>query len=148
MAKKLGIFDFKESDKSLIIEFLEILEINNIDFTNGFRSLALVLRGKIDFYLQDSQSVNWFDRWLKRLKNQKLDLERIAEKMDKINPILIPRNHIIKRIIDQCVVDNNFDELKQFLQLIESPFKNKENCEQYYLPPKKGEEIANTFCGT
>jgi uncharacterized protein YdiU (UPF0061 family) len=148
MAKKIGIFDIRESDKILIIEFLDLLEVNKIDFTGGFRSLSEVLTGKIDFYLKDSKSADWLDRWLKRLKDQELDMKRIAEKMNEVNPILIPRNHIIERIIQKCVVDNNFDEFRKFIKIIEKPFDRSDDCGQYYLPPKEGQRVANTFCGT
>jgi uncharacterized protein YdiU (UPF0061 family) len=148
MAKKIGIFDFKESDKNLIIEFLDILEINKIDFTNGFRSLSKVLTNEIDFYAKNPKALNWLNRWSKRLKSQKIDSNKIAEKMDKINPILIPRNHIVEKIIQQCETDNDFSEFKQFLKIIKKPFKESNDHKKYYLPPKEDEKVTNTFCGT
>jgi uncharacterized protein YdiU (UPF0061 family) len=148
MAQKIGIFDFKESDKNLILDFLDILETNKIDFTNGFRSLSKILIGELDFYGKDSKHLNWHKRWVERLESQQLDLKKIARKMDKTNPILIPRNHIVERIIQKCVMNNDFDELKQFLNLIENPFKELGDYNEYYLPPKESEVVANTFCGT
>jgi uncharacterized protein YdiU (UPF0061 family) len=154
MAKKIGIFNFKESDKSLITEFLDILEMGKIDFTNGFRSLSNLLKGDADFYPQDSKFLNWRKKWLERVGNQTLGTRKIVEKMDKINPALIPRNHIIERIIQKCVASDDFSELKQFLKIIENPFKKSgsfkesEDCNQYYAPPKEEDRVINTFCGT
>ena len=148
MAQKIGIFDFKESDKDLIIKFLDILEENKIDFTNGFRSLSKVLLHKADFDIKNDKYQQWQNSWITRLKESNSNLQETAKKMQKINPILIPRNHIVDNIIKQALLENNFSQLTEFLKIIEKPFSEKEEHQQYYLPPKEHEKIINTFCGT
>ena len=109
MLKKIGIFSFKglQADQHLIDDFLNILEHNKIDFTNGFRILSKVLLKEFSFYTKDQQYLHWHTRWIQRLKDQMLDFNHIAKKMDRINPILIPRNHIIAHIIQQSVFEND-----------------------------------------
>ena len=148
MATKLGIFDFQDSDKNLVIEFLDILEKNHIDWTNGFRILSKVLLKEKDFYNKDVRYFKWHNKWLKRIKQQNLALIKIVKRMDKINPILIPRNHIIARIIKNCVFTNDWNEFHNFLKIIETPFIEKSSYQQYYLPPTQKEEVLHTFCGT
>ena len=150
MAQKIGVFDFKNiaEDKNLIDDFLNILEKNNIDFTNGFRILSKVLLQESSFYSQCKQYLSWQEKWKKRLDCQNLELYEISKKMDRINPILIPRNHIIANIIQESVFKNNYTEFHKFLQAIQNPFSENKKYSKYYLPPKEDEKIANTFCGT
>lgn len=150
MANKIGIFNFKNSnqDKKLIEDFLNILEKSQIDFTNGFRILSKVLLKQDSFYKNNNDFKNWQKIWIERLKNQKLELENIAKKMDKTNPILIPRNHIIAQIIQKAVFHNDFSEFENFLTAIKNPFIEKEEFNKYYNPPTENERVINTFCGT
>lgn len=145
MAKKIGIFDFKTSSKDLVLEFLDILQKNKLDFTNSFRSLSDVLKGDVDFYIKD---LTWKNKWIERLKKQKLNFEEIAQKMDKINPILIPRNHVIERIIQKCTINDDFSELKEFIKIVEKPFQNLQDYKKYYQSATQNERVVNTFCGT
>lgn len=150
MLKKIGVFNFKNSkeDKNLIDEFLQILEINQIDFTNGFRILSKILLKKTRFYHYNNQYLIWQKKWLARLAKQDIDFANIAKKMDKINPILIPRNHIIANIIGQSVFNNDYSELENFLNAIKNPFIEKAQYQQYYKPPQDKNRVINTFCGT
>lgn len=150
MAKKIGIFNFKDSkeDKGLITDFLNILEENKIDFTNGFRSLSKIMLKEGSLNIEDVKYLNWEERWMKRLEDQKTDIKEIAKKIDKINPILIPRNHIIANIIDKTITENDSSELKEFLKMIEKPFTENKEYNKYYAPAKNDEKVINTFCGT
>ena len=150
MLKKIGIFNYNKSiqDQALIVDFLNILEINNLDFTNNFRNLSNILLQKSTFINIDNQWLNWQQRWQKRLKKQKLSQIEIANKMDKINPILIPRNHIISDIITRSISQNNFSELTELIKAIKSPFIKKSQYSKYYQAPTKKQRIKNTFCGT
>ncbi|MDA9573525.1 YdiU family protein [Rickettsiales bacterium] len=155
MLKKIGIFNYNKSiqdqapqDQALIDDFLNILEINNLDFTNNFRNLSNILLQKSTFINVDNLWLNWQQRWQKRLKKQKLSQIEIANKMDKINPILIPRNHIISDIITRSISQNNFSELTELIKAIKSPFIKKSQYSKYYQAPTKMQRIKNTFCGT
>ena len=150
MSEKIGVFDFKNTveDQNLIDDFLNILEKNNIDFTNGFRILSKVLLRESSFYSKCKQYISWQEKWKKRLDSQNLELNKISQKMDRVNPILIPRNHIIADIIQESVFKNNYTKFHEFLQAIQNPFSEKKKYSKYYLPPKEDEKIGNTFCGT
>lgn len=150
MAKKIGIFDFRNAveDKRLIDDYLKILEKDKIDFTNGFRILSKILLKEDSFYKEDSEYLKWHKNWIERLNNQKSDFSALARKMDKINPILIPRNYIIANIIQKSVFKNDYTEFHEFLQAIQKPFTENKKYNKYYLSPKENERVVNTFCGT
>ena len=148
MAKKIGIFTITEQDVTLIGDFLNILEENQLDFTNSFRILSKILKNVEKFPIQNNKYLNWQQRWLERLKEQDQCNDEIAVKIDKINPILIPRNHIVKEIINQAISNNNYLPLQEFLKIIEEPFTENQKYNKYYQIPKKNQIVVNTFCGT
>lgn len=150
MAKKIGIFDFKNTsqDKKLIDDFLNILQSNKIDFTNGFRILSDVIKQKSQFFTQDNNFKKWQKDWQKTLKRQNLTPTQISNKINKINPILIPRNHIIANIIDKAILENNFDQFHDFLEAIKQPFKYNKKYSKYYEAVTDKNRVHNTFCGT
>jgi len=154
MSKKLGISSFKnnQEDKNLIDDFLKILEENKIDFTNGFRILSKILlqetNSKTSFYVADKKYLDWQEKWQNRLKKESPKLNEIATAMDKVNPILIPRNHIIANIIQKSVFKNDYSEFNEFLQAIQHPFTENKKYHQHYSPPQEHQKVLNTFCGT
>lgn len=148
MAQKIGISKAKNYDIELIGEFLEILEENKIDFTNGFRILSAVLQKKEQFYVQNNKYLAWQKKWQDRIALENIDLEQISKKMDKVNPILIPRNHIIAKIITRAVNDNNYDDFYEFLEAMKKPFTKNTKYNKYYKEVKNDERVRNTFCGT
>jgi uncharacterized protein YdiU (UPF0061 family) len=150
MANKIGIFNFrnKKEDMTLVDDFLKILEKNNIDFTNGFRVLSKILLKKKNFYSQDKIYLEWSNKWIEKLKSQKISFDEIAKKMDKINPILIPRNHLIADIIKKSVFQNDYKEFFEFIKATQNPFVENKKYNKYYSPPNENQRVKNTFCGT
>ena len=147
MMSKIGIFNFEKGDEILIKEFLEILQSNQLDFTNSFRNLSEILvNNKIDDKNHDLKI--WRKKWLGRLSQQNLGSEKIAIKMNKINPILIPRNHLVEKIINKSINDNSFCELKEFVKALKKPFIYNEYFKEYYRMPTQEEQVHHTFCGT
>ena len=159
MAKKIGIFDFKEEDRVLIDDFLDILEENELDFTNAFRSLLGFLKGE-DFVV-DGKILNGknsdFDDWSLRLK-ARLDLEKeqgdhldaqineITQKMNAANPSFTLRNYMVIKIANQ-VVSGDLSEFEELLEAIKKPFTNKIDPKYSRVADKK-EQSLRTFCGT
>lgn len=133
MAQKIGIVDVQGQDRELIDDFLAILQNKKMDFTNSFRNLS-----EMKFKDRD-----WEERWLKRIKSQGLELSEIAKNMDAVNPVLIPRNHIV-----QSLIDGDVDDLKEFLEAVKNPFVKKKGCEKYYCEVDETKRVRNTFCGT
>ena len=150
MSKKLGISSFNnnQEDKNLIDDFLKILEENKIDFTNGFRILSKILLQESNFYVADKKYLDWQEKWQNSLKKESSELNEIATAMDKVNPILIPRNHIIADIIQKSVFKNDYSEFNEFLQAIQHPFTANKKYHQHYSPPQEHQKVLNTFCGT
>lgn len=150
MAHKIGIVDFQhtQQDKNLIDDFLNILENNQLDFTNSFRALSNILLGKSHMPTLDDKYLDWQQNWQQRLHQQNLDKQYIANHMDKVNPMLIPRNHIIENIINQAVINNDYTEMHLLADAMRTPFVKNSKYKHYYSLPNAEERVINTFCGT
>jgi len=150
MAKKLG-FE-KQIPQKLIADFLKILQQKNCDYHQSFFNLSDDLLKREPTAIKDGEYHKWFSSWRDLLQQEydfsdKNILPKIAKKMQKNNPYIIARNHIVQEVID---AGNNLDfqPLKNFLKVLKKPFNyNKKNI-FYHTPPTKEQRVLQTFCGT
>ncbi len=147
MCQKLGIFNASKADLKLVQEFLAILEKEQLDFTNSFRNLSKILLDKAAQKPSKTMQ-DWQKKWLERLTQEIAAKEEIAKKLEKINPILIPRNHYIEHITQQAMFRQNYQPLNEFLELIKRPFNENTAAAKYYQAPTTQQKVPHTFCGT
>jgi len=138
--RKLGISHADRSDAQLIDRFLTILSETESDFTNGFLALG-AMQQLTD--LSHPDLANWTEDWLARLE---LEADP-ASVMKTANPVYIPRNHQIERMIQHALKDDLslFDWLNRVYM---QPYVEQEGESDLSLPPTPDEEIEATFCGT
>ena len=91
---------------------------------------------------------DWLQKWTKTLENKNLNKKDVMNMMDKTNPLFIPRNHLLERIIDAATEINDFSQMKTLLKVFSSPYKEQPEKEAYSKPPKPDEIVKQTFCGT
>ena len=139
LGRKLGIEDYKGDDEKLIMLFLEYLEKESLDFTLAFRNLESLWLEDFTFYPETIELKEFKSLWSKRVSN--------ISNLSSFNPIYIPRNHQIQKVIDDA---NNGDYRKfhKLIQVISSPFQSNPDFDEYALPPKPAERVHQTFCGT
>ncbi len=138
-AKKLGIHDFKAEDESLVMDFLTFLEEESMDFTLSFRNLTKLYEGDFSFYGESRKIKDFTSKWLAR--NPK------TENLDQLNPLYIPRNHLVQKAIELSYKgDDSF--FKRFNEVLRKPFEERPGCEEFTLPPQESEKVLRTFCGT
>tara|TARA_B100001063_G_C16523870_1_gene432968 strand:- start:66 stop:710 length:645 start_codon:yes stop_codon:yes gene_type:complete len=139
---KLGFEKKIPKDESLINEFLNILETEELDFTNSFRSL-LIESTNIS---KTTQFKEWEHKWKKRLDEED-NRESIKKKLNFNNPAFIMRNHLVENIIQDLLKDKK-DSLKKALLCLEKPYEKLDKFNYMYLGPNSEEEVHKTFCGT
>ena len=69
------------------------------------------------------------------------------KKYTNINPIIIPRNHIIEKIINDAYKED-FSSLIEFNEVLKKPYEKNTINKKYTKPPKENEKVFQTFCGT
>lgn len=153
MGNKIGIINTVEEDRALIQSLLNIMQENELDFTLTFKCLGYQLIEKqwISGCSQDPFIVlkEWIFNWKVRVGKQNALKEQIVLLMDEVNPSIIPRNHMIEKIISKVLVNNDFNEMYEMISSLEDPYGLlEEKPLNYIIPPRSEERIKNTFCGT
>jgi len=152
MREKFGFSSKFKDDYKIISEFLNLIKEESLDYTKAFRSL--IFDNDKDFSFSNFEfkdsiaSKKWFNSWKNRLHKEKKDIQNISKSMKKINPIYIPRNHIIEKVINELVQGKGDNMLEKILKLTEKPYTKQKDSKYFELPPSPSEEVANTFCGT
>ena len=152
MTKKIGLEETKESNE-LTKNLLTIMHENDADFTLTFRSLSSAIKGNDDHFLKcfdnDEEPKDWLKKWKKSLKKEKGILDdNVVENLNSINPIYIPRNHVIERAIREYQEDNTHKIMDEMLEVTSNPFLDQENKKEYAIPAEEDEQVTQTFCGT
>ncbi len=156
MCSKLGIVNEKKSDKILIEEFLNLLYTKQLDFNNSFSSLSFLLENdrsniktssKIFQILNKIESSDWYQKWKHRLsfENNNKDIIKV---LLKNNPSIIPRNHIVEKILNQVIETNDKKSLTNYLIELNKPNKIRSFDDPLTFAPLSSEEVIQTFCGT
>ncbi len=155
MQEKLGLKTRTENDELLIQSFLNILQDQNIDFTLGFRYLSDVLIQDLNstrFYKLFNPNLpiqNWISKWKERLALENNSFVDIHKSMNFCNPIFIPRNHQLAKVIEAAEINQNLEPLFELLDILSSPYKDSDSkSESFSYPPKAEDVVHKTFCGT
>lgn len=151
--QKLGLSRNSSNDLELIQDLLDAMESERADFTLAFRGLSRVLIGAepheavSPFFASDLYKA-WDTRWRKALGESNVPIEGIAENLDAVNPLIIPRNHLVERALSEFVQSGERDFLDSFLRALADPFGGEAVGERFFNPPRPDERVVYTFCGT
>ncbi len=96
------------------------------------------------------QNNGWHDfrqKWYHRVLKQNLPLAAIAEKMNSVNPLYIPRNHILEAVISEAT-EGNFSLFQTMQEILLTPYNEKPQYLKFSQAPTPQQRVLNTFCGT
>ena len=152
VTSKLGLSSVEKGDLELANNLFEILEGQNVDYTQFFRSLSQAVSGEIEDtgkQFDDPKKFNqWYKNWLKRFSSDSKRLDEKITSMNAINPIYIPRNHLVEEVIKAAEQNNDFKPFEKLLLVLASPYEKRTGLESYENPAPKEFGIYKTFCGT
>ena len=152
MREKLGLTCEEEGDRELAEAFLEALAAGRADFTLGFRRLAEAVEadapGLAELFENDRALQEWLPRWRERLAREDVGREEIAARMNAVNPLYIPRNHQVERVIAAAAEHDDFTPFEALRQVLAEPFTEQPGQEAYAQPAPPTERVFRTFCGT
>lgn len=150
MLEKLGVFDSQQpTDRDLIQKWLRYLEDEKLDYTLSFRKLAGLVDPDTgsDTFERTSAFQDFFQHWQERIHHQGLDARTIQDRMNRVNPVFIPRNHKIEEVIEAGLKDD-FSPFHEMNQVLQNPFEEQKEFSSYQLAPRPEETVRATFCGT
>ena len=144
MRSKIGLTDEDEKDKFLILDLLTWMHQNKVDYTNTFCHL-MNFQTQNDIVYENNEFSDWKKRWQERL-SQNSSSEKYINLMRSVNPIVIPRNHIVEDALKKAN-QGNFEPINNFLKILSSPYTNQKHISEYQIP-SQFDENYQTFCGT
>jgi uncharacterized protein YdiU (UPF0061 family) len=145
MRDKLGLPPSADAEvvAPLTDELLVLLQQNHIDYTSFFRHLAHAARGDTEPARGLFVDLAGFDGWLSRWQAMSPD----PESMNRVNPIYIPRNHLVEEALTAATADD-LAPLQQLLRVLAAPYDERSGLERYAGPAPEDFGAYRTFCGT
>ena len=144
MRNKIGLADEDEKDKFLILDLLTWMHQNKVDYTNTFCHL-MNFQTQNDIVYENNEFSDWKKRWQERL-SQNSSSEKYINLMRSVNPLVIPRNHIVEDALKKAN-QGNFEPINNFLKILSSPYTDQKHITEYQIPSQSDEKYQ-TFCGT
>ncbi|MGD9264992.1 MAG: YdiU family protein [Lysobacterales bacterium] len=155
MLRKLGLGAARPGDGELIRNLLELMQASHSDFTLAFRRLWELAAGDeregdsiaavFDF---DKAFEPWLRSWRQRFADDPADATTRLAAMQVANPAFIPRNHLVEKTIAAAVTGPDFEPFHALVGALENPFVFHIPLTHLATPPKPGQEVTQTFCGT
>jgi uncharacterized protein YdiU (UPF0061 family) len=139
---KLALTAAQPGDEELIRDLLDTMQAARADHTTTFRALAASLRG--DATRVPRELVPWTERWRARLTG---DPGTVADAMDAVNPLYIPRNHLVEEAL-AAATTGDLQPFERLLDAVTDPFTERAGLERYTEPAPVTDAPYRTFCGT
>ncbi len=151
MHAKLGLADGTGEDDALIDDLLALLHAQTVDFTSCLRALSSSVLGDAaparSLFTEPLAFDAWSDRWRAQLSSQACDHGAIAEAMDRVNPVYIPRNHHVEEALAAASA-GDLQPFARLLDVLAQPFDQRPGLERYAAPAPPSFGEYRTFCGT
>lgn len=145
MKAKLGLADTVSTDlvDPLVGELSTLLQDNHVDHTSFYRRLSDAARGDAEPARGLVMDLAGFDAWTRRW----LALDPQAGLMDQVNPVYIPRNHLVEEAL-AAGSDGDLDPMVRLLDAVTDPFRERPGLERYAEPAPTDFGRYQTYCGT
>jgi uncharacterized protein YdiU (UPF0061 family) len=145
MRAKLGLPDGLDDavTSPLVDELLTRLRDNHVDHTSFFRALGDAARGDAEPARGVFLDLAAFDAWAERWRALGPD----ADAMDRVNPVYIPRNHLVEEALS-AATEGDLGPLDRLLDAVATPFEERPGLQRYAAPAPKDFGAYRTYCGT
>jgi serine/tyrosine/threonine adenylyltransferase len=145
MRAKLGIGGDADGEAvmALVEDLFAQLHQSHVDFTSFFRGLGNAARGDLEPARGQFVDLAAFDDWLTRWRALGPD----ADMMDRVNPVYIPRNHLVEEALEAATA-GDIGPLQQLLAVVTAPYDERAGLEKYAAPAPDDFGTYRTFCGT
>jgi uncharacterized protein YdiU (UPF0061 family) len=150
---KLGLAaaTVRPDDDQLADDWFDLLGAQRVDLTSAMRALSSCLTGDgraaRDLFAAPEAFDRWRRRWTDRLAGEGLDMAATAAAMDRVNPVYVPRNHLVEEAL-AAATGGDLDPFERLVRVVSSPFDERPGFERFAEPAPPSSERYQTFCGT
>jgi len=150
MRAKLGLIAVP-ADETLLPDLLELLDAQDVDFTSLFRALSAMVRGNdgpVRSLFTEQEALDaWTARWATARAADSRPPSEVADAMDRVNPVYIPRNHLVEAAL-AAATEGDMEPFHRLVEVVSSPFEQRPFLLEYSLPAPPDGMPYRTFCGT
>ena len=146
MRAKLGLPEGLDESVAagLVEEVTALLRESHPDYTSFFRGLIAAAAGDPEPARSLMLDLPRFDAWLEQWRSLGPDPETMA----RVNPVYIPRNHLVEEALDAATA-GDLEPLTALLSAVSAPYDERPGLERYAEPgPEDFAARYRTFCGT
>jgi uncharacterized protein YdiU (UPF0061 family) len=149
--RKLGLLTEQTGDVALAEQLLSLMAAAQADFSNTFRSLEELLSDNdarfVEHFKETSAANDWISRWRERVAIDGQSQAATKACLQGANPVYIPRNQQIERMIADAEV-GNMDTFHRAQRILSQPYTEQAGAEDWAQPPAAEDWDYHTFCGT
>jgi uncharacterized protein YdiU (UPF0061 family) len=128
-----------------------MLHEHRIDYTRFFRSLSnLHSHGTApvrDLFVDRSVADEWLERYEQRLQQETRAHDAREDAMRRVNPKYILRNYLAQQVIQEAQ-SGDFEPMNTLLKVLEKPFDEQPEHEDYAAPPPDWGKHLNISCSS
>jgi serine/tyrosine/threonine adenylyltransferase len=145
MARKLGLPDGLADDvvTPLVDDLVQLLQADHVDLTTFFRALTSAADGDHEQPRGMVLDIRRYDEWAERW----LGLAPSAAVMAAVNPVYVPRNHLVEEALD-AATRGDLGPVDDLLAAVTAPYDERAGLERYAGPAPDDFGTYTTFCGT
>jgi uncharacterized protein YdiU (UPF0061 family) len=152
--RKFGLISKEKDDLELVENWFQILADVKDDFTLAFRRLSDIADesnaiGCVGDLLEFSEQYqDWIVQWKTRCSRDDVDPGERQTLMYSVNPLYMPRNHLVKNVIDAATENGDYGPFNLLVDVLANPYVFQPGLEYFAKPPNDNEIVIRTFCGT
>ncbi|HYY43193.1 MAG TPA: protein adenylyltransferase SelO family protein, partial [Pyrinomonadaceae bacterium] len=142
MRRKLGLVEAQPADADLLLQLLDILDANGVDYTNFFRRLSDFSADPAarndalrDMFVEPTAFDQWAASYRARLLLEQSDDGARKRRMDATNPKYVLRNYLAQRAIEAAVERRDYSEIERLRALLARPYDEQTQMDAYAAPP-------------
>ena len=152
MRDKLGLAEERDGDDRLVTQLLDWLHATRSDWTGAFRALAAAVRGdgrRLDGLAVTEPARTWVVDWRDRLASEGRAPDAVADAMDAVNPVYVPRNHLVEEALAAAREQGDLTPFHGLAAVLADPYRERPGLDRYAEPaPAEFSAAYRTYCGT
>lgn len=161
--QKLGLYEQHSDDQILIDSLLESMAENQVDYTIFFRKLCYFddkafdenssendtsYTNLRDLFLNRENFDRWATKYRDRLERENTKKADRQDGMLKTNPKYVFRNYMAEIAIRKAEDEQDYSEIDRLLMLLQSPFDEHSDCEEYAKHPPAWSQKLSVSCSS
>ncbi|WP_457974471.1 protein adenylyltransferase SelO [Arthrobacter sp. D1-17] len=144
MVAKLGLETLDDDETSPLVDgVVTVLQAGRVDYTTFFRRLGAAARGDAETVRALFRDPAGFDAWAENW----LAFGPDAASMDRVNPLYIPRNHLVEEALASAV-GGDLGPFERLVEAVSAPYDERPGLERYAAAAPESFGPYRTFCGT